>query len=313
MTTSDDFVLAPETDDTGRLIIGTNAPLACDLLIWNGDTQNILIDRGNHLIQINGVNFNTNVNVSANNVFATTAVNGVTATFTGAGTFNNLIVGNTGIKVGSATDYFNLSVGANGVTTINTVDSDGSLGNLHLTPDGSTTIGDGGTTNYLQISPTGDSIFHGSGGLVFGEIYGYDTNTTLAIANTGIANKVIVNAFDTNGLANNMTPDATNNILTCDVIGKYLCTVSAVIASTGGGGGALIGLGVWKNNGTVICNNVHAHRRLAGGGVDTGSVSLSGIITANATDTVELWCWNESNADDVIVDDVTLSLVQVGG
>jgi hypothetical protein len=42
-------------------------------------------------------------------------------------------------------------------------------------------------------------------------------------------------------------------------------------------------------------------------------MTLSGIIDLAVNDTIEVWIWNNTNADDIIIDDINLSLVQVGG
>jgi hypothetical protein len=52
---------------------------------------------------------------------------------------------------------------------------------------------------------------------------------------------------------------------------------------------------------------------MAGAGGDTGSISMNGIIACYVNDTIEIWMWNEDNTNNVIVDDITLSLVQIGG
>ena len=43
------------------------------------------------------------------------------------------------------------------------------------------------------------------------------------------------------------------------------------------------------------------------------SISLSGIATLAVGDTVEVWIQNETGTNDVIVEDISLSIVQVGG
>jgi len=150
-------------------------------------------------------------------------------------------------------------------------------------------------------------------GWAFAEIYAYDVNDTIAIAGAGKANRAQITSFNANGVSNNMTPDHTNDHITVTKAGMYLCTASITIESTGAGGADTIGISLYKNNGATEYPNVHAHRRLAGGGGDVGSASLSGIVDLAVNDTIELWTWNEDGADDVVVDDVTLSLVQIGG
>jgi len=187
--------------------------------------------------------------------------------------------------------------------------------NPHVVIDstGTTALGDGGTTNYSSFSSTGDLTFVGSAGLCFGEIYANDVADTITITNSGIANKVQVTSFAVDGLSNNTTPDHTNDHITITIAGMYLCTVSISASSAGGGGADQFGLSVWKNNGNTEFANLHTHRKLAGGGGDTGSLSMSGIIDLAVADTIEVWCWNEDSADDLVVGDATLSLIQIGG
>lgn len=192
-------------------------------------------------------------------------------------------------------------------------------GHLDLTADtsidlnGLTNIGDGGTTNYVEISATGDQVFVGSGGLPFAEIYVADANDTITIAAQGKANKVQITSFTTNGVSNNMTPDHTNDHITVVKAGMYLCNVSMHLKSAAAGGADTFGYSVYKNNGATEFANLHGQRDVAGGGGDEGSISLSGIIDLAANDTIEVWIWNIDSTDDIIVDDINLSLLQIGG
>lgn len=185
-------------------------------------------------------------------------------------------------------------------------------GNFLIT-GGALIAGDGGTTNYTSIDATGDVNFVGGAGLAYGEVSGYDVAATITISGTGIANKVQITSFDTDGPSNDTTPAHGTDDVTITNAGRYLVTVSTTISSAGGGGADTIGLAVYVNNGATLQSNCHAHRKLAGGGGDIGSVSISGICTFAASDTVELWIWNEDSTDDVVVDDCTLSVVQIGG
>jgi hypothetical protein len=69
---------------------------------------------------------------------------------------------------------------------------------------------------------------------------------------------------------------------------------------------------LYKNNGATEYPNVHSNRSLSGGGSDTGSMSMSGIISATANDTLELWVWNETNTNNVILEDATMSFNYLG-
>jgi len=159
----------------------------------------------------------------------------------------------------------------------------------------------------------GTFVFAGTAGLVVGEIYVFDANATHAILGTGIANKVQIVAFDTNGYSLNTTPDHTANHITITIAGQYLCVVSLAIDSLAGSA-AQFGFGVFKNDGAVHFQNIHANRDLpSGAGGHSGSISMSGIIDLAISDTIEVWVWNETNTQNIVIDDITLTLTQVGG
>jgi hypothetical protein len=188
---------------------------------------------------------------------------------------------------------------------------DGGATEWILTPAGGTKIG--GATDYVHIEADGDVNFVANGGLQFAEIYTYDNGGTVTITTSGIANKVQVTLFDANGESNgNVTPDHTNDHITIGAAGRYLVTVSIAASSTGASAYEM-GWGIWVNNGATEKQNIHAHREFSGSGGDTGSISLSGIVDFAASDTVELWTWNETNTNNIIIDDLTLSVVQIGG
>lgn len=156
-------------------------------------------------------------------------------------------------------------------------------------------------------------VFAGTGsGLPFAEISVRDNATQTTITTAGQANKVQITMFDTNGLSNNMTPDYTNDHIAVVKPGIYLATVSIHVDSIAGVGHE-VGMSLYKNNGATEFTNVHSHRDMSGGGGEAGSMSMSGIISVAVNDTIELWGWNETNTQNFIVADVTLSLTQIGG
>jgi len=171
----------------------------------------------------------------------------------------------------------------------------------------------GGSSDYAEISSTGDTVFVGGGGLCFGEIYCNDAASTITITASGQANKVQITSFDTNGASNNTSVDNTNDHITITKAGHYMCNVSIACASAAAGGSDRFGFAVYKNNGATEFANLHSHRKLSGGGGDYGSISMSGIIDVAVNDTIEVWVWNEDNTDNLVIDDITLSLIQIGG
>ena len=174
-----------------------------------------------------------------------------------------------------------------------------------LTPD---EVGSGG------LKVVGDMFFDSAGsGLPYGEIYSYDAAATITIGSSGIANKVQITAFNVDGASNLMTPAHGTDDITILKKGTYLITCSIASESTGGSSYKM-GYGVWKNDGVTQFQNLHAHRNFAsGGGGEHGSVSMNGIVALDVNDTIEVWCWNETNTANVVVDDITLSITMVGG
>ncbi len=168
-------------------------------------------------------------------------------------------------------------------------------------------------TDQTTIDSNGNVIFIGAGGLPFAGISAEDVMSTVTITGTGVANKVQVTAFDTNDPSNNATPDHANDHITIVKSGMYYCSVSISVESTVPGAAALIDAEVWVNNGATDKHNCHAHRNLSGGGSDFGAMTLSGIIDLAEDDTVEVWMWNETNTANIIIDNITLSLIQIGG
>lgn len=179
--------------------------------------------------------------------------------------------------------------------------------------------GTGITNGYIFKTESGDwdigddFYFHNAGsGLPYAEIYAYNVAAAHAFAGTGIANKVQVSAFATNGPSNLCTPDHTNDHITITKDGVYKVCVTLSIDSNAGTGFEL-GLSLFKNNGATLFNNIHSHADFAGGGGETKSISMNGLIEAGAGDTIELWCWNETNTTGISIDEVTLSVFMIGG
>lgn len=148
--------------------------------------------------------------------------------------------------------------------------------------------------------------------MAFGEISVVNATTELTITTQYAVGKIQITAFDTNGLSDNTTPDHTQDHITVNRTAKYLCVASLHVESAAAGGADTFGFSVYKNNGATEFSNLHAHRKLAGGGGDVGSVSISGIVELNKDDTIELWCWNEDSTDNIVVKDITLSILEIG-
>ena len=145
-----------------------------------------------------------------------------------------------------------------------------------------------------------------TGGMTYGTIHQSQNATATVITSSGSAEQYT--QFTQNGSSNNMTPDASNNQLTIDDSGVYFI-MSTITAESVGGGAIKVSFNVYKNATTV--QSLHAHRNLAGGGGDVGSIGLSGIAHLTAGDDLKIFVSNETNTNNVILEDVTLSAIKM--
>lgn len=142
-------------------------------------------------------------------------------------------------------------------------------------------------------------------GDVYGEIYGHDVSDTITISGTGIANKVQVGSFDTNGANNNCTPDHANDHITVRRSGDYLVLCN-IECETVVGSGYTVGFSMFKNNGATELQNLHTRQRMSGVSSHIESVSFSGITSLSLDDTLELWLWNDTNTSNVTINSVNV-------
>jgi hypothetical protein len=162
-----------------------------------------------------------------------------------------------------------------------------------------------------NVSVKGDLLFPTSGGgMSFAGISAKNnvTATTITTANTYVQ----FTGFDTDDAANNLTPDYTNAHITVDTAGFYEIS-AAISASSLGGTAYTINVQIMINNGASTFNNLHSHRRLSGGGTDSGFLAIGpSAVSLSASDTVELWVENQTNTNDVLFENVALYVKKVG-
>ncbi len=163
-------------------------------------------------------------------------------------------------------------------------------------------------TNYVTIDGTGNMVFVGGAGLPFAEIYARDNTATTSTSTT----KAQILIFDTDGEFNNMTPDHTNDHIIVTKAGKYKIDASISIKNSSGSA-HVISLEMYKNDGAVVFNNIHAGRTL-GTGTDVGNLTMSGIVDLAVNDTIEFWITSDSGtARTVTVEDIDFCAIQIGG
>jgi hypothetical protein len=152
---------------------------------------------------------------------------------------------------------------------------------------------------------TNDVLNAGNLMLSYSGISSIDNATAHVIAVAGTA--VQVTTFDTNSPSANLTPDHTNDHITVDAAGDYLIMVSATVNSVAATP-TRFEMTVQKNNGASVVGSLKCHRNLGGGGGEAGVISMSGIATLAASDTVEVWLENETNTDNYTVINIDLSM-----
>ncbi len=141
----------------------------------------------------------------------------------------------------------------------------------------------------------------------FGCIDVADNAVETAIASSGVAVQVTI--FGNDGASKETTPDHTEDHIIIDSAGTYFIAVSASINSVSGAA-SRFEFTVKKNDGdsTII---PHVDRNLGGGGGESGVISLSGIAVLADTDTIECWIENESNTQNYIVENISLTVLQI--
>lgn len=175
-----------------------------------------------------------------------------------------------------------------------------------------TSDGQGTPSERLRIKPTGEFQFFNSGSLAHGCMHGYDLSSTITITGTGQGNKVQITSFAANGhYSPSVIPDHTEDHITIGLAGKY--KVDAVITAKSTGAQAFKAtFSGYKNNGTTQLVNLQSSRDFAGGGGDAGVIPLSAIVDLSATDTLELWVWNNTNTEDIVITDISMNIFMVG-
>jgi len=182
---------------------------------------------------------------------------------------------------------------------------------MDLFADGGVRIGNssaGAPTTYMTIEPDADTFWVGAGsGLPYGDLYVHGNSTGQTISTATLTQ---VTTFDTAGESNLTTPSVANSDITIIKTGRYFITLSS--AFSGDANVTWLG-GVYKNNGATQLSNLQTARKLGAGG-DVGSVSISGIASLTADDTVEVWFQHAEGVDkSITVQELTLSIVMVGG
>jgi hypothetical protein len=146
----------------------------------------------------------------------------------------------------------------------------------------------------------------------YASIFAVDNSTETTITTAGV--KAQVTIFDTNGPYNGLVPDHTNDHITVPTsqgTGIYFIAVSATVNSVAGAA-SRFEMTVQRDNGAAALGGLHCDRNIAGGAGASGVISMSDIVALTATDTIEVWIENETNTQNYVVEDISLSIIRMG-
>ena len=179
---------------------------------------------------------------------------------------------------------------------------------LTIKPNGDVRAGDG-TANYTQFSATGDQVFVGTAGLVFGHMY---TNSTIATTLTTQNTWYELNGATawTTGQLNNCT--FTDPAITVLEPGMYevIWTLSTDFSAIPGAS-QQIEYGIMV--GGTIQNEGQAHRTLANS-TDTGHCSGVAILDLADNAVISLGARNTTSAGKILhVEHGNMTVKQIGG
>jgi hypothetical protein len=151
-----------------------------------------------------------------------------------------------------------------------------------------------------------------STGFPYAYMYAQDAEDEITISGDGEPNKVQVTSFNADGPELNLDADHTNDHITVGTDGVYEILISGTINSVAGGA-YRISFNVYKNNGATALTGLHLHHDFAGGGSEDSSLSIVGLVSLSATDTIELWVFNDTDDTNVVVDDISMVATMKGG
>jgi len=180
-----------------------------------------------------------------------------------------------------------------------------------LVADGTngTRMGDGGTTNYAEVSLTGDLVFVGSAGLSHGSCYGNHIgwSQAAAVQNTWYN---ISDADMLDGILHNVTHDG-NGKLTVAKAGMYRIGYSVCFEDNVANDHIEIGIEVSGSGSANAAGQVHLENKFASEEEHSGSSAILDLA-ANATIEAAIRT-TDAGTPTISVQSVNITCVQVGG
>ncbi|MCK5016008.1 MAG: hypothetical protein KAS32_02960 [Candidatus Peribacteraceae bacterium] len=172
-----------------------------------------------------------------------------------------------------------------------------------------TTIGDGGTTTYLESDATGNTFWVGDGtGIPHGNMWNHDTATTVTISATNTPTQV-PSGYTVGQLNLTTFQNAREIVVTKAGIYDVVWDISFTAASAN-----------QEIEGSIMVNGTSigptaggtAHRRISTA-TDTGSMGGTTTLDLAANDIISLAVTNETSTANVIVEHSNMKIDMVGG
>jgi len=162
---------------------------------------------------------------------------------------------------------------------------------------------------FANVTVDGDLLFDtADSGLQYGGLCIVGNAVNTSVSSAGDTQYVY---FDTDGPSNGITPVNAEDHIVISKTGDYLVVVSLSIENAAGAG-HVVTVKVKKNNGATLLPGFVTDRAFSTG-TDVGSLSVQGIVTLTAADTIELWATSDSGgAKNILIANAYLSAVQVG-
>lgn len=178
--------------------------------------------------------------------------------------------------------------------------------NLFHTDASADTVYMGGTTTRIATDSGGNTSWEGEGsGLLFGNMYMYQGSTTVTVSVVDTWYELASGL--TGGETNGVTFQNTHELLVSKA-GKYLVNWSMSLDTPTAADEVMGAVGV---NGTV--NTSTASHTTVGNNDQGVAVAGTGILDLAADDVVSMFVLNETNTNNITVEHVTLTIMQIGG
>lgn len=138
-------------------------------------------------------------------------------------------------------------------------------------------------------------------------VYGSIACVATGTEQTNVTPAAKINQFDTNGLSNDTTPDHTSDDITVDIAGTYLVSATLSFVSNTATSRTWEG---WIYRNTTPQTHLSFTRTVAN--TQAGDVTISGLLTLAANDTVSIRVLCSTTPNGFILEKGNLAITRIG-